>query len=128
MISQRLCTMLNTSISFMQVRCIKTTTVLPLIQKWRKERGLPMNPQSHNELVNRPDYSFKDGRITPYGVRQKKRMEHQRELRDQIISLSGEIDFAVERHAKLQAEEENRKKRIIDAKLKPKGSKLLKSK
>lgn len=41
--------------------------------------------------------------------------------------MTKEIDFAVERHARLQKEEEDRKKQIIGSKLKPKGLALLPS-
>lgn len=36
------------------------------------------------------------------------------------------MDYAVERHAKLQKENELRKQQILDSKLKPKGNLLLK--
>lgn len=37
----------------------------------------------------------------------------------------GEIDFAVERHANMQEEEKQRRQKILDSKLKPKGDLLL---
>ncbi|KAG5891226.1 hypothetical protein JTB14_004341 [Gonioctena quinquepunctata] len=128
MIQQRMWALLSNGYSTIHLRGIKTTTALPFIQKWRKERGLPMNPNACGVLLNSPDYSFRDGRMTPFGVGQKKRILKQREVRDQIISLTGEIDFAVERHKSLEVAERNRKNRILGHKLKPKGLELLKSK
>lgn len=67
-----------------------------------------------------------DGRPTPYGVGQKERLVKHKQIAEEIIALSAEMDFAVERHRQLQIEEKNAKKQIIDNKLKPKGAKLLK--
>lgn len=47
-------------------------------------------------------------------------------LQARIIKLVGEIDHAVEKHAKLQKENEQRRQQILDSKLKPKGHLLLK--
>ncbi|XP_044269818.1 39S ribosomal protein L52, mitochondrial [Tribolium madens] len=109
-------------------RCFGTTQTIHLNQKWRQQRGLPLNPNSCGVLTDGPDYSFLDGRPTPYGVGQKKRIMKNQELTEQIIKLAGEIDFAVERHNKLTQEENNRKQKILDNKLKPKGVELLKKK
>lgn len=87
-----------------------------------------MNPNASGLLADGSDYTFLDGRLTPYGARQKLRIARQREVRDQIIHLTGEIDFAVERNKKMQLQVEQRKQNILDKKLKPKGMALLKSK
>lgn len=88
-----------------------------------------------------PDYTFKDGRPTPLGVRQKFRVDKQRDyavckingdylllnyihcidFQAKIIKLVGEIDYAVERHAKLQEKKKQKHQQILDNKLKPKG-------
>ncbi|GJQ68008.1 dnk [Trypoxylus dichotomus] len=39
-------------------------------QKWREERGLPLNPNACGVLTDRPDYSYLDGRPTPIGILQ----------------------------------------------------------
>lgn len=109
-------------------RFISSTPVVNLNQKWRQERGLPLNPNTRGVLTDGPDYTFLDGRLTPYGVGQKERIEMQRQIAEDIIKLSGEIDFAVERHKKLQVEDAKTKENIIRSKLKPKGINLLKSK
>lgn len=109
-------------------RYINTTSIRYLIQKWRKEKGLPMNPNAYGVLTDTPDYTFLDGRPTPIGVNQKQRMIKQKEILDKIIQLNSEIDFAIERHAKLKEVETERRKKIIEGKLKPKGSLLLKNK
>ncbi|XP_018336536.1 39S ribosomal protein L52, mitochondrial [Agrilus planipennis] len=102
---------------------ISRTTLLD--QKWRQAKGLPLNPNAYGVLTDSPDYSFLDGRPTPYGVRQTKRLIKQKEIAESIIMLSSEVDFAVERHKKLQAEKVANEQKIIDRKLKPKGKLLL---
>lgn len=78
-------------------------------------------------LTDGPDYTFIDGRLTPYGINQKKRILKQKELLQDIVKLTGEIDFAVERHKQLQTDEEMKKNEILNNKLKPKGLALLRS-
>lgn len=109
------------------VRLFTTTPQICLNQKWRKERGLPMNPNASGILTDGADFTYLDGRLTPYNTGQQIRIKQQREIAEKIIRLTGEIDFAVNRHKQMQIDEENRKKDIIDRKLKPKGANLLKS-
>ncbi|XP_049958501.1 39S ribosomal protein L52, mitochondrial [Schistocerca serialis cubense] len=101
-----------------------TSTATGLEQKWRRENGLPENPNKELSLINSPDYTFLDGRTTPLGVRQKKRLLKQQEYAEKIVKLTQEMDFAVERHERLKREEEEYRKNIINSKLKPKGSLL----
>jgi len=96
-----------------------------LDQRWRQKRGLTVNPNTFGLLTNLPDYTFKDGRPTPLGIRQKARLDKQRNYAARIIKLVGEIDYAVERHAKLQEKEKQERQQILDNKLKPKGDLLL---
>ncbi|XP_011634355.1 39S ribosomal protein L52, mitochondrial [Pogonomyrmex barbatus] len=49
-----------------------------LDQRWREKRGLTVNPNAFGLLTNLPDYTFKDGRPTPLGIRQKARLDKQR--------------------------------------------------
>lgn len=105
-------------------RHLSTTTALNLNQKWRKTRGLPLNPNACGPLTDKKDYSFLDGRTTPYGMGQKERILKQQEIAQRIIDLTAEIDFAVERHKRLQEEEQANKKQIIENKLKAKGKLL----
>ncbi|CAH1109272.1 unnamed protein product [Psylliodes chrysocephalus] len=114
--------------SFSHFRTFTTSNKLELIQKWRSERGLPLNPNANGLLTDGPDYTFSDGRLTPYGEGQKKRILKQQQIKENIIELSGEIDFAVDRHKQILEAEENKKKEILSKKLKPKGMALLKSK
>lgn len=93
-------------------------------QKWRIEKGLPKNPNASGVLTDSPDYTFLDGRLTPYGQRQKKRIARQKEVRDDIIQLTSEIDFAVNRYEQMKQDEEQTKQNIINNKLKPKGTSL----
>ncbi|XP_012532791.1 39S ribosomal protein L52, mitochondrial [Monomorium pharaonis] len=96
-----------------------------LDQRWRQKRGLTINPTTFGPLTNLPDYTFKDGRPTPLGIRQKARLDKQRNYAARIIKLVGEIDFAVERHARLQEEKKQERQKILDNKLKPKGDLLV---
>lgn len=52
----------------------------------------------------------------------------QKEIAEQIIALTKEMDFAVERHKKLVDDEIKNKEAMINNKLKPKGVMLLKKK
>ncbi|KAF5280224.1 hypothetical protein FQA39_LY05358 [Lamprigera yunnana] len=110
------------------VRSIGTTGVAFLDQRWREKRGWPQNANTTGVITDSPDYTFLDGRPTPYGTRQKKRMIKQKEIAEAIIKLTGEVDFAVERHKQLLIDEEQRKENILANKLKPKGLLLLKKK
>ncbi|XP_072758515.1 large ribosomal subunit protein mL52 [Anoplolepis gracilipes] len=97
-----------------------------LNQRWRRKRGLTENPNTFGLLTNLPDYTFKDGKPTPLGIRQKARLDKQRGYAAKIVKLVGEIDYAVERHAKRQEKETQRRQEILNNKLKPKGDLLLK--
>ncbi|XP_043500224.1 39S ribosomal protein L52, mitochondrial [Polistes fuscatus] len=104
-----------------------TSYINLLKQDWRRNKGLTENPNAFGPLTNKPDYSFLDGKPTPFGVRQKARMIKQREYAAKIHKLVGEIDYAVERHKRLQQEKEEERQKILDSKLKPKGDLLLKA-
>lgn len=60
--------------------------------------------------------------------RQKRRVMFQRELAQKIVTGSWEIDYAVDRHKKVEEEKVKEKQRILQNKLKPKGHLLLKKK
>lgn len=96
-----------------------------LNQKWRRENKLSLNPNAEGCLTDSPDYSYLDGRPTPYGVRQKNRIIKNRQYAEQIIGLTKEIDFAVERHKNLLENKKNSRQAHIEEKLKPKGLRLL---
>ncbi|CAK9803764.1 39S ribosomal protein L52, mitochondrial [Anthophora quadrimaculata] len=104
-----------------------TSCTIYLDQRWRQMKGLVANPNKVGPLVNLPDYSFKDNRPVPYGSRQLKRIQKHQEFVKRIVKLVGEVDHAVERHAKLTKEKEDRKQQILDNKLKAKGQKLITS-
>ncbi|XP_059614662.1 large ribosomal subunit protein mL52 [Phlebotomus argentipes] len=84
-----------------------------------------MNPNQFGPLTNLPDYTFMDGRPTPLGSRQKTRLENQKVLAAKIVSLNKELAYAKERHQRLQCEEQETRKSILDGKLKEKGHLLL---
>lgn len=106
-------------------RNLSTSRATCLIQKWRQEKGLPLNPNTSGVLTDKPDYTFLDGRPTPLGVRQKNRIIKQQEIAAKILQLSGEIDFAVERHKQNLQLEKQQVETILKNKLKPKGKALL---
>ncbi|KAH8275257.1 hypothetical protein KR026_003978 [Drosophila bipectinata] len=109
-------------------RNLSVTAVRSIDQKWRAGKGLPENPNAFGPLTNMPDYTFLDGRPTPLGANQKRRLLKQQEIAAKIVELSGELEFAKERHERLKTEAEAEKQRILQNKLKPKGHLLLKQK
>ncbi|XP_076750026.1 mitochondrial ribosomal protein L52 [Xylocopa sonorina] len=104
-----------------------TSFTIYLNQKWRTEKGLVKNPNSSGPLLNLPDYSYQDNRPVPYGSRQLGRIQKHQDFMRRIVKLVGEVDYAVERHARLTKEQEEQRKQILDSKLKPKGQKLITS-
>ncbi|XP_017836626.1 39S ribosomal protein L52, mitochondrial [Drosophila busckii] len=95
-------------------------------QKWRAAKGLPENPNAFGPLTNLPDYTYLDGRTTPLGSNQKKRLLKQQEIATKIVELSSELEFAKKRHAQLKAKAQAERDRVMKNKLKPKGPLLLK--
>ncbi|XP_050075939.1 39S ribosomal protein L52, mitochondrial [Anopheles maculipalpis] len=86
------------------------------------------NPNKSSPLTHLPDYTYMDGRVTPFGANQKKRIVQQRTIAQQIVTLSKEVDFAVERHNRKMVEAEENKRKQISEKLMPKGHLMLKKK
>ncbi|XP_021699960.1 39S ribosomal protein L52, mitochondrial [Aedes aegypti] len=89
------------------------------------EKHLARNPNKSGPLTDLPDYSFLNGRVTPLGARQTKRLLQQQEIANKIVTMSKEMDYAVERYKSLQEEKQNRNKKIVSNYLKPKGFALL---
>ena len=104
-----------------------TSSATYLNQYWRQRKGLIANPSKYGLMVTLPDYSFKDNRPTPYGSKQLGRMKKHQEYAKRVLQLIGEIDHAVDRHARLMKEEKDKKDQILANKLKPKGQQLLTS-
>ncbi|XP_001360743.4 39S ribosomal protein L52, mitochondrial [Drosophila pseudoobscura] len=109
-------------------RYVAVTTARAIDQKWREAKGLPENPNAFGPLTNLPDYTFLDGRPTPLGSNQKKRLERQQEIATKIVELSGELEFAKQRYERQRVAAATEKQRIIQNKLKPKGHLMLKQK
>ncbi|XP_043651460.1 39S ribosomal protein L52, mitochondrial [Drosophila teissieri] len=107
-------------------RSIALTATRAIDQKWRASKGLPENPNAFGPLTNMPDYTYLDGRPTPLGANQKRRLLKQQEIATRIVELSGELEFAKQRHERLKEKAESEKQRLIRSKLKPKGHLLLK--
>ncbi|KAK0097916.1 hypothetical protein PV326_012804 [Microctonus aethiopoides] len=94
---------------------------LQLNQRWRQKKRLSENPNAFGPLTNLPDYSFLDGRPTPFGIRQLARIKEQREILEKVKKLTYEVDYAVERHARIQYADAQNRKSIIEGKMKAKG-------
>ncbi|XP_030556067.1 39S ribosomal protein L52, mitochondrial [Drosophila novamexicana] len=109
-------------------RHVGLTAVRCIDQSWRAGKGLPENPNAFGPLTNMPDYTYLDGRTTPLGSNQKKRLMKQQEIAAKIVELSSELDFAKQRHERLKMQAQAEKQRILQNKLKPKGHLLLKKK
>ncbi|XP_062544969.1 large ribosomal subunit protein mL52 isoform X2 [Armigeres subalbatus] len=105
-------------------RAYSSKTICPKFTEI-KERNLPRNPNKSGPLTDLPDYTFLDGRVTPLGANQTKRLLQQHELANKIVTMSKEMDFAVERYRTLQANKQKENKQVLDQKLKPKGFLLL---
>lgn len=74
-------------------------------------------------LTDGADYIFLDGRPTPFGMKQKRKLLLQREYAKRIVELSESLDIAKERFAKKVGEKDEHIKRVLSNKLKPKGNK-----
>ncbi|EDW46798.1 39S ribosomal protein L52, mitochondrial [Drosophila sechellia] len=120
----RIC--LASSATITAQRSIALTATRAIDQKWRAAKGLPENPNAFGPLTNLPDYTYLDGRPTPLGANQKRRLLKQQEIASRIVELSGELEFAKQRHQRLKETAESEKQRLIRSKLKPKGYLLLK--
>ncbi|XP_016986386.1 39S ribosomal protein L52, mitochondrial [Drosophila rhopaloa] len=114
--------------TFSARRGIAVSAARSIDQKWRAEKGLPENPNAFGPLTNSPDFTYLDGRPTPLGANQKRRLLKQQEIAARIVELSGELEFAKQRHERLKQSAESEKQRLIQNKLKPKGHLLFKQK
>ncbi|KAL1462722.1 hypothetical protein WDU94_014535 [Cyamophila willieti] len=96
--------------------------------KWRLEQGLPQDLNSCGPLTDNPDYSYVDETLVrppPYGSGQRKRMLEQIEHAKTIVKYCKELDQGKQKYQdKLKAKKEEKQK-IIDNKLKPKGTEVL---
>uniref|UniRef100_A0A0A9Z063 Large ribosomal subunit protein mL52 n=1 Tax=Lygus hesperus TaxID=30085 RepID=A0A0A9Z063_LYGHE len=90
----------------------------------RRRDVLPVNPNKISALLKGPDFTYLDGRPTPYGARELRRMEKQKEYTSKIIQLTREVDMAKATHKRQILEREQEIQNIIDSKFKPKGKKL----
>ncbi|XP_075978819.1 mitochondrial ribosomal protein L52 [Anticarsia gemmatalis] len=108
-------------------RALSSTSVLNMKQ-WRVERGLSANKTAEGILTDTPDYTYLDGRPTPLLMKQKLRIQKQRDYASRIVELSSELDFAKARHQQMEQAKEKERQQIIANRLKPKGQALLKKK
>jgi large subunit ribosomal protein L52 len=56
------------------------------------------------------------------------RLQKQRQYASQIVDMIGEVDYAVERHNRLQQAKVDEKQKLLSTKLIPKGHLMLKKK
>ncbi|SPP73570.1 39S ribosomal protein L52, mitochondrial isoform X1 [Drosophila guanche] len=124
----KLCLATSSGITGIGQRHVATTAARAIDQKWRADKGLPENPNAFGPLTNLPDYTFLDGRPTPLGSNQKKRLLKQQEIATKIVELSGELEFAKQRYERNKVAAATEKQRIIENKLKPKGHLMLQQK
>ncbi|EEB13280.1 mitochondrial 50S ribosomal protein L52, putative [Pediculus humanus corporis] len=94
--------------------------------KWRLQNGLEQNTTSYSPLTKLPDYSFVDGRPIILSWRKVQLLEREKQICEKISRLSNELDVGLKNYYEKQKEIENRKQKILDNKLKPKGKSLLK--
>ncbi|XP_060854023.1 large ribosomal subunit protein mL52 [Rhopalosiphum padi] len=105
------------------IRYFSTSYGLRLDLSWRSSKKLPLNPMDRGILTDGADYIFLDGRPTPFGMKQKRKILLQREYAKKIVELSESLDIAKERYAKKVGETEEQIKHVLERKLKPKGNK-----
>lgn len=103
----------------------RLSTLANYNQKHDQEILFPKNPNKSSLLTNLPDYTYLDERVTPLGANQKKRILKQRELAQRIVTLSKEMDFALNRYNRIQEVKKQEKIFLLNSKLKPKGHLLL---
>ncbi|XP_060877221.1 large ribosomal subunit protein mL52 [Metopolophium dirhodum] len=108
---------------FRNIRYFSTSYCLRLDMSWRTLKKLPLNPMDRGVLTDGADYIFLDGRPTPFGMKQKRKLLLQREYAKKIVQLSESLDIAKERYAMKVGEEEEKIKHVLDRKLRPKGNK-----
>jgi len=114
---------MNFKTTIRKVAFFSTSNSLRLDMEWRTLKKLPLNPMDRGVLTDGPDYIFLDGRPTPFGMKQKRKLLLQREYAKKIVELSQSLDIAKERYANKIGETDEKIKQVLDKKLKPKGNK-----
>ncbi|KAG5321776.1 RM52 protein, partial [Acromyrmex heyeri] len=94
-------------------------------QRWRQKRGLTANPNTFARLDKQRDYAVCKINKNYYFVMNFCTILYFIDFQAKIIKLVGEVDFAVERHTKMQEKEKEKRQKILNNKLKPKGDLLL---
>ncbi|XP_059489572.1 large ribosomal subunit protein mL52 [Neocloeon triangulifer] len=107
---------------------LSTTSVLYDI-KFRIRNRLPVNANASGPLTDGPDFSYlNSSKPVPLNKGQTRRLLKQQQLAESVLRLNSEIQWSFDEEKRLQLEEEQRKQRILDSKLKAKGDALLKDK
>lgn len=100
-----------------------TFGALQIEHKWLESRWV--QPKTNESLLNLPDYTFLDQRPTPYGTRQRRRIEKQKQYTARIIKLTSEIDLAMDLHKQREAAKQAAIDERISKKLAEKGIKTV---
>ncbi|EFX81184.1 hypothetical protein DAPPUDRAFT_303595 [Daphnia pulex] len=106
-------------------RSISTSYCCLVEEDWRYKNGMPRNPNAYGPLTDGRDFTFVDGRPTPVNSGQRRRLEQNKLHAEKIIQIVKEMNFAVERNRGLKQLKEEKRREILDTKLKPKGHLLL---
>jgi len=109
-------------------RNIHSTAPVSFDQDWRYSRGISRNPNASGPLTDNCDFSFVDGRPTPLGKGQKRRIVLNQLRAEKILQSVKEMDFAVERFQQITKQTEEQRKSIVEGRLKAKGHHALKKK
>ncbi|XP_074646560.1 large ribosomal subunit protein mL52-like [Tubulanus polymorphus] len=92
--------------------------------KWRESHGLPSNHNQFGPLTDLPDWSYLDGRPTPIGGGQRKRMESNIDIGKQILNGLEDIERAEKMYEARINNNKKRRQDILNGKLKKKGNHL----
>ncbi|CRK99742.1 CLUMA_CG012962, isoform A [Clunio marinus] len=111
--------------NYVNTKFIHTSGSNFIDHKWREANRLCRNPNTEGPLTDLPDFTYMDGRPTPFGRAQKFRLINQQRLAEKIYTGTKEIEFAINRHKKLKEDEIKNKQDILDSKFKRKGHHLL---
>ncbi|XP_014291437.1 large ribosomal subunit protein mL52 [Halyomorpha halys] len=105
--------------------CVNFSTLraLQAQHEWIVSRWVP--PKRNDILINLPDYTFLDQRPSPYGTRQRRRIEQQKMYTAKIVKLTSEVDLAMTLYKQREAAKQASIDERISKKLTEKGSKTV---
>ncbi|XP_065204284.1 large ribosomal subunit protein mL52 [Planococcus citri] len=110
------------------VKQFSTSAVQSVGIKWRQQHGYPDNHTSRGVLTDAPDYSFLDGKPTPYTTGQRARLLRQQEYAGRVRYLLTVAEKSKKAYQDKVAAQQKEREKIIGRKLKPKGMNLQRNK